>query len=72
MRTVDITTLPMPVQRALKEFVVSNPSRFDNVSFEAMGTTWGLEDALDAYLNWEGVIGYTRLLMAIFNASKEA
>ena len=60
---VKISDLPQHIQNDIEECVADNPSHFQR-GFDAQAT-WPLQEALDAYLLWNGIIGYTSKILSI-------
>jgi hypothetical protein len=61
--------LPDSVEEDLREYVEANPANFDGQPFSSQDQ-WDVKGAVDAYLRWNGVIGYTEGVMAIVLAAK--
>lgn len=68
---VQFNKLPIKVQSDIREFVRDNPRLYDGITKVEDDSTWGVIDALDAYLQWNGVIGWTRTIYAIFEAANK-
>jgi len=66
-KTVKAVDLPHDVRCALEQYMEANPRRFDGQKFDVNGV-WGLEDAIDGFLQWNGIIGWTRSIMDIIGA----
>jgi hypothetical protein len=70
MRIVDLRQVPKRIQQEIAAFVQDNPRRYDGMSWD-VSYTWGLKDAIDAWLHWHGVSGMTEDLCTFIRYSRD-
>jgi hypothetical protein len=71
-RWVMIGDLPKSVIEDLSEFAEENPGPLrEALESRGMQATVTLREALEAFLQWNGILGYTAQILCIFDVSKE-
>lgn len=64
---IDVASLPDKVQADLVNYVQDNPSKFQHESAESAIRNMSPREAVNAYLEWNGISGYTDdFIQAVF------